>query len=370
MRKLVLTCGVIASLGGSVAAAQAVLEPDAVPAEQRAAAVTNKDWKVPRTSWGHPNLEGVWTTDDMHSVPRERPEEFGMRQHLTAEEFTKRAAADADHRDNILNRASYAANSVGSRTFGYTSQIIDPPNGRIPPMNETGLARSRGAADMGSYGTGPFDDFDDLHLYDRCLTRGVIGSASYSGYGNGLRIVQNPSAVVISYEMLPETRIIALDGRPHAQKNLRQWMGNARGRWEGDTLVVETRNLTDKTVATRTTGIPHSDAIVITERLRRVDPEMIEYVATVNDPLTYTAPFTVRMMWTSQPGYEIYEYSCHEGNTAVASALGGERLFEQHVREAIERGEKPPERLPSQPGLDPLPEDDSVFLNINRGETD
>jgi hypothetical protein len=367
---LPLVCGaVFFAAASSVLAQTEAIVVDPVPAEDRAAAVVDpKNWKAPKTSWGHPNLEGVWTTDDMHSVPRERAEEFGMRQKLTPEEFAKRAASDAEHRDNILNKVSWAANSLGTRTFGYTSQIIDPPNGRIPPMNETGLARSRGAADLGSYGPGPFDTFEDLHLYDRCMTRGVIGSSSYSGYGNGLRISQSPDSVAISYEMLPETRVIMLGDRPHAQDNIRLWMGNARGYWDGDTLVVETRNLTDKTVATRTTGIRHSEAMVITERLTRVDPEMIEYVATLNDPLTYTAPFTVRMMWTSQPGYEIYEYSCHEGNTAVSSALGGERNYEQRVRDAIARGEPIPERLPSAPGLDPLPKDDSVFININRGE--
>jgi hypothetical protein len=108
--------------------------------------------------------------------------------------------------------------------------------------------------------------------------------------------------------------------------------------------------------------------MTLTERLRRLDPEMLEYVVTVNDPLTYTAPFTIRMMWTTQPGYEIYEYSCHEANRAVSGGLGGERNYEQRVREAVAKGEAPPERLPSQPNLAPLPEDREVFININEGE--
>jgi hypothetical protein len=347
---------------------EAVLQLDTVPAEDLAAAVVDPEWEVPRTSWGHPNLEGIWTTDDMNSVPRERPEEFGLRATLTAAEFAERAVSDFESRENVLNRSSYSPMSVGSRTFGYTSQVIDPPNGRLPPMNATGLARARGAADQGSYGPGPFDTFEDLHLYDRCITRGIIGSASYSGYGNALRIVQSPDTVTIGYEMLAETRVIQLDGRPHAQENIRQYLGNSRGHWEGDTLVVETRNLTDKTNATRTTGVRHSTEMKITERLTRVDPEMIEYVATLDDPLTYTQPFTIRMMWTTQPGYVIYEYSCHEGNTAVRSSLGGEREYERRVQEAIARGETPPERIASQPGLDPLPDDESAFININLGE--
>ncbi len=116
--------------------------PAAVPTEDTAAAVADRNWKVPRTSWGDPHLEGVYSTDDMRSVPRDRPEEFGTREKLTPEEFAKRAQEDAEQRDRILNKSSYSSNSVGSRTFGWTSQVIDPPNGRIPPMNETGLARA------------------------------------------------------------------------------------------------------------------------------------------------------------------------------------------------------------------------------------
>jgi hypothetical protein len=342
--------------------------PDAVPAEDRAAAMVDREWEVPRTSWGHPSFEGIWSTDDMRSVPRDRPEQFGNREKMTDDEFAARAQSDAEERDRVLNRAAYAATSVGSRTFGWTSQIIDPPDGRMPPLNETGLARAR-PSDRGSYGPGPFDTFEDFHLYDRCITRGIMGSTFAVIYGNGLQIVQNPDSVVISYEMLADARVVRLGGRPHADDAIRQYLGNSRGWWEGDTLVIETRNLTDKTsIGGNGIGVRHSDQMVITERLTRVDPEMILYVATVEDPLTYTAPFTVRMMWTSQPGYEIFEYSCHEGNTAIRSGLGGERLYEREVAEALARGEPPPERLPSQPFLDRLPEDESAFININRGE--
>lgn len=352
--------------------AMAQLEVDTIPAEDRAAANRDPNWQVPRTSWGHPSLEGVWSTDDMRSVPRSRPEEFGTRQRLTPEEFAERAARDADTRDRILNRTAYSSinssNSVGSRTFGWTSQMIDPPNGRMPEMNETGKARAR-PSDRGTYGPGPFHVFEDLHLYDRCITRGILGTSFAVIYGNGLRITQNPDSVVISYEMLPESRIIRLDGRPHAQESIRQYLGNSRGHWEGDTLVVTTKNLTDKTsIGGNGIGTRHSKEMVITERLTRVDPEMIEYIVTVEDPLTYTAPFSHRMMFTTQPGYIIYEYACHEGNTSVRSALGGERRFEQDVAEAIAKGEPPPERHPSQPRLDALPEDESLYINLNRGE--
>jgi hypothetical protein len=358
----------LASLCASTALAQASIEPSTTPAEDTAAAVLDSKWRPPRTSWGHPSLEGVYSTDDMRSVPRERPEAMGTREKLTAEEFAERAKADAADRNQVLNESSYSARSVGSRTFGWTSQLIDPPNGRLPAMTEAGLAGA-GAWDRGTFGPGPFDGFDDFTSYDRCLSRGVLGSAFNVVYGNGMRIAQTPDAVVISYEMLTDSRVIYLDGRPHPQDDLRQWMGSSRGRWEGDTLVVETRNLNGRNgLGGNGNGTRFSTSLTLTERFTRVDPQMVEYVVTAHDPVAYTAPFTYRMMWTMQPGYEIFEYSCHEGNRAVAGALGGERNYEQRVREALAKGEAPPERVPSSANLGRLPEDDSTFININRNE--
>jgi len=349
--------------------AQTPIVKSTVPAEDTAAAYRDPSWEPPRTSWGDPDLSGVWTTDDMQSVPRDRPEEFGTREKLTPAEFEERAAADADRWDAVLNRDQYSANSVGSRTFGWTSQVIDPPNGRTPEMNATGLARAR-LADRGTYGPGPFNTFEDFHLYDRCITRGMMGSVFSTIYGNGLRIAQNPDSVAISYEMLPDTRVIHLDGRPQVQDNIRQYMGTSVGHWEGDTLVVETTNFTDKTsIGGNGIGIRHSEELKVSERIRRVDPEMIEYVATVDDPLTYTAPWTIRIMFTSQPGYEIFEYSCHERNRAVSGGLGGERNYEERAARALARGEPLPPRVAlDNVGREDLPEDESAFIDINAGE--
>jgi hypothetical protein len=353
---------------GASTAAQVPIVVATEPAEDTAAAVADPNWKVPRTSWGHPSLEGVYSTDDMRGVPRDRPEEMGTREKLTPEEFAARAKSDADERDRVLNKSSYSSNSVGSRTFGWTSQIVDPANGRMPPLSAEGQARSR-PQDRGSYGAGPFDTFEDFHLYDRCITRGILGSSFAVVYGNGVRIAQSPDSVVISYEMLADSRVIPLVERPHAQDSLKQYLGNSRGYWEGDTLVVETKNFNGKTsIGGNGIGTRHSDRMTLTERLTRVDPEMVEYRATINDPLTYTAPWTVRMMWTTQPGYEIFEYSCHEANRAIAGGLGGERNYEQRVREAQAKGLPIPERLASQPNLSPLPTEDSAFININREE--
>src|SRR5690606_13713516 len=149
--------------------------------------------------------------------------------------------------------------------------------------------------------------------YDRCITRGVLVSTLPVISGTGMRIVQTPGAVAISYEMIHDTRIIHLDGRPALDPAMRQYMGSSRGRFEGNTLVVETGNFTDATsIGPNGNGTRHSNSLTVVERFTRVDPEMIEYVATVSDPIAYAALFTLRLMITTQPNYEVFEYSCHE----------------------------------------------------------
>jgi hypothetical protein len=347
------------------------VEPSAarsVPAETTAAKVKDPRWRAPRTSWGEPSFEGVWSTDDMRSVPTQRPPNFGERATLTAEEFRERARRDEGGADAAANRETFLRNEWGTRTFGYTSLVVDPPNGQVPPMTPAGLARA-GERDRGTFGNGVFNTFEDFTLYDRCLTRGVLGSTLPVIYGNGLRIIQNPGVIAISYEMIHDTRIIPIDSeRPHLDEDIRQWMGNARGHWEGDTLVVETRNFTDETsIGANGNGTRHSDAMVLTERFTRVDPDMIEYIATVNDPVAYTAPFTFRLMITTQPNYETFEYSCHEGNGAVGHSLSGERAFEKEVADAIARGEKPPERTVGM-GIYGRPREGADVFDINAGE--
>jgi hypothetical protein len=318
-----------------------------VPAESMAASVTDPNWTAPRTAWGHPDLQGVWTSDDMRGVPRDLPAEFAGRDSLTEEEFLARAReAERGRQSALYEQTASARFEVGVRTFGFTSLVIEPENRRMPPMTEAGLARADPSRDRGTFGPGPFDTAaEDFTLYDRCITRGVIGSILPVIYGNGLRIVQSPDHVAISYEMIHDTRIIALDGRPRPRDELRQYMGIPRGHWDGDTLVIETANFTDETsIGGNGNGVRHSDQMKLTERLTRIDPEMIEYIARVDDPVTYTAPFTFRLVITSQPGYELYEYNCHEGNRAVMLALSGERAYERRVAEAAEQGLPAPPR--------------------------
>jgi hypothetical protein len=231
--------------------------------------------------------------------------------------------------------------------------VVDPPNGQMPAMTAAGKARAANR-DAGTFGPGPFDTFEDFTLYDRCITRGVVGSILPVLYGNGVRILQTPTEVVLSYEMVHDTRVIPVDpstgsGSPAAESRgdgraplgsaIKQYMGSSRGHWEGDTLVIETSRFTDRTsIGPNGNGTRHSDQMKMTEWLTRIDPQMIDYRIRVEDPVTYAAPFTLRLTITSQPGYEMYEYSCHEGNGAVKYALSAERQYERQVAEAKAKG--------------------------------
>ena len=307
----------------------------AIPAETTAAKVRDPHWKAPRTSWGHPDLEGIWTSDDMRGIPTARPANQVGRESLTPEEFARRAGGDEASRDRAVNEETILRNEFGVRTFGYTSFIVDPPDGHMPAMTPAGLARRKAVEGIGTFGTRPFNTFEDFTLYDRCITRGVPGSVMPVLYGNGLRIVQTPNEVVISYEMVHDTRVVPLDNRGSLASNIKQYIGDARGHWEGDTLVIETANFTDKTSVGN--GL-HSDRLKLTEWFTRIDPQMIDYRFRVEDPATFVEPFTMRLTITQQPGYEMYEYSCHEGNTAVFQALSGERAYERLVAEARAKG--------------------------------
>jgi len=333
--------GILVIVGGIAAAAQ--VKPSAlraVPAETTAAKAKDPSWSPPRTAWGHPDLEGIWTSDDMRGIPTARPASQADRESLTPEEFARRAGGDETFRDRAVNQETFLRNEFGVRTFGYTSFIVDPRDGHMPVLTERGLARSKARGGVGTFGTRPFNGFDDFSLYDRCITRGVGGIFPVL-YGNGLLIAQTPDEVVISYEMVHDTRVIPLDGRPHVPRAITEYMGDARGHWESDTLVVETTNFTG---TVDFFGVPHSDQATLTERFTRIDPQMIDYRLRLDDPITLSAPVTFRLTITQQPNYQLYEYSCHEGNTAVSSALGGERAYEREVADAVAKGLPVPPR--------------------------
>ena len=339
--------GLSLAIAGTLNAAAQNAAPPTVPAEQTAAAARERNWKPPKFSWGAPNLEGTFTSRDMQAIPFERPEAMGTRQFLTPEEFKARAtsgpggfAAFVDQQSENASRIAISAldsTERGTRVFGYTSYVIEPLNGRLPPMTDEGQRRPRG----GGQANGPFFTTEDFSYYDRCITRGITGSIMPSLYGDAMRIVHSPNEVAITYEMLHDTRVIPLDGRAQASAGVRQYMGSSVGHFEGNTLVVETTNLTDVLPVGR---MPHSEDLKLTERFTRIDPDMIDYVVTVNDPRTYTAPWTFRMTLTTQPGYEVLEYSCHEGNNFIRTALRAEQQYQQKVADAKAKGQPIPER--------------------------
>ena len=270
----------------------------------------------------------------MRGVPMSRPPQFGTRLYLSDEEFANRAKQRATARDVDNARTGTFRNEEGTRSFSYTSMVIEPADGRVPAITPEARARRR-PGDQGSFGVGPWDKVQDFSLYDRCITRGMIGSWMPAVYGNGARIIQTPDSVVIGYEMVHDTRVIPLDGRQHLSPALKQLMGDSRAHYEGDTLVIESSNFTDRT---NLGGARHSESLKITERFTRIDPEMIDWEVHVEDPATFAAPWTMRLTVTRQPGYEIYEYGCHEGNNAMRNALSAERAYEKAVEEAKAKG--------------------------------
>ncbi len=338
-----LSTGIVGTMNASAQDAAA----QAVPAEQTAAAATKRNWRPPRFSWGHANLEGTFTSRDMGGIHMQRPDKFGTRQFLSAEEFRERLTAGPSGFAAFVTQQSEDASRIelsaldstetGTRVFGYTSYVIEPENGKVPPFTEEGRRRQ---AD-GGQANGPFFTTEDFSYYDRCISRGVTGSIMPSLYGDAMRIIQSPTEIAISYEMLHDTRVIPLDGRAQASAGVRQYMGSSVGHFEGDTLVVETTNFTDELAVGR---MPHSEDLKLTERFTRIDPDMIDYVVTVEDPRTYTAPWTFRLTLTTQPGYEVLEYSCHEGNNFIRTALRAEQQFQQRVADAKAKGEPIPER--------------------------
>ena len=208
-------------------------------------------WQPPRTAWGHPNLTGAWTSDSVHGIPRERPVAQGNRVFVTEDEYTERVAREEKTRQSAYNASGAGTGGRdralrGDTTFRLTSLIVSPANGRMPAITPFGESR-RAPRDRGSFGEGPFNTFEDFTLYDRCITRGIVGSVMPVPYGNGNVILQTPDQFVISYEMIHDTRAVPLDGRPHIAASLRQYLGDSRGSWQGDTLVVETTNFTDRT---------------------------------------------------------------------------------------------------------------------------
>jgi hypothetical protein len=316
------------------------------------APASKKAWTALRTAWGAPDLQGVWTSDDARSVPMQRPPQFGERKLLTDDEFAERKRRDDETRGDTRAGAGTFVGEVGTRTVRQTSLVVDPPDGRTPAL--TADAQAKAAATALLRGRLP-QTWEDRSISDRCITRGIL-AALPALYGNGLRIVQNPAYVAISYEMIHETRVVPLDGRPHLPKNVRLYVGDPRGHWEGDALVVDTSNFNDKTVVGQTQT---SELLHVTERFTRVSADTIQYEATIEDRRTWARPWTVTVPLSTQPGYQIFPYECHEGNFALRNILSAARAEERATADAIRNGTTPPEPTAWQGNTGLLPDDPS-----------
>jgi hypothetical protein len=315
-----------------------------------AAAATN--WTSPKTAWGDPDLQGVWTGDDSIGVPFERPRRYGNRKLLTDEEYAERQKENdlisSSVQAGIIPNAGYWVEHEGvdaqpyasnwteyaRRTSRQTSLIVDPEDGHFSPLTPQ-AANQRAAAIFASRRKPRPESWEDLSMYARCICRGVLGSMLPVIYGNGTEILQAPGLVAIRYEMIHETRIIPIDPpdhpRPHLPARIRTYMGDPRGHWEGNTLVVETTNFIGGRlgIGDNGGGIRYSEDLRLVERFTRMNENAIQYEATVNDPKTFTAPWTVAFPITHESGYQIFEYACHEGNYSMANVLSAARAEEK-----------------------------------------
>jgi hypothetical protein len=312
------------------------------PALGQAAKATSaaKNWTQPKTPWGDPDLQGTWTSDDCIGTPMQRPANLGDKLYLTEEDLAKRQEQLAKQKQTDLTETVAENQRVGTgppahwgerarRPCRQTSLIVDPPNGRMPDLLPE--AKTRPVPEGAGNNNPKADSWEDFSWYIRCISRGVTGSIFPVIYGNGQQIVQGPGYVTILQEMVHEARVIPTDGRPHESQNIRSYMGDPRGHWEGNTLVVETTNfLGNRTgIGLNGGGTPTSDALKLTERYTRIGANEMRYEVTIDDPKTYVKPFKVAFPLTEEPGYQNFEYACHEGNYAMFDSLSGARAVEK-----------------------------------------
>ena len=312
------------------------------PAASSAGRAGRQTYNVPRTPWGDPDLEGKWPGSLASGIPLQRAESVGTRNTLNDAEFADRVAQAEHQKDQDLADFDFEHPSIAFGVVGggqsppqhwfersapqrQASLIVDPPNGRLPAM--TPAAQQR-VAERRARENGDTASYTDLTLTERCITRGLTGSVLPGGYNNGNQIVQSPGYVTFVNEMIHEARIVPLDGRPHRSPAIRTYLGDSRGHWEGDTLVVETTNFLDRTgVGMNGTGA--SGAMKITERFTRTSATTLDYSLTINDPTTWTAPFTIRFDLGRDDRYGMFEYACHEGNYALPNIMSGQRVQER-----------------------------------------
>src|SRR5688572_8732039 len=320
--------------------------------------VYGQSWTPRRTPWGDPDIQGNYSNKYEQGTPFERPSEFEGRrlEDIKGDELAtliKQRAVEVLLNAPFTGGDPVAGNFGGAPAFYDRFEaakgsrpwfVVDPPDGRVPAMTPAGQKASAARAAARTAlrrGRGPADSFTDRSLYDRCITRGLPGSMMPANYGNSYRIVQSPGYVAITYEMVHETRVIPLDGRPAPARAIRSYMGEARGRWEGHTLVVETTNFRDEPNYRGS----NPETVRFIERFTPTSADKVEWSFTVDDPSTWPRPWTFAMPLTRNDEEAVLEYACHEGNLAMPHLLSAARAEEKAAaaggRTGAERTERP-----------------------------
>ncbi|HTR00814.1 MAG TPA: hypothetical protein VMH83_12520 [Candidatus Acidoferrum sp.] len=305
------------------------------------------DYTPPKTAWGEPDIRGSWPINHLISVPLVRPTQYGDHAQMSDDEYAKAQAATKARDSRFQDGAIPAADAAGQQ-LRQTSLIVDPPNGQFPALTDYGKKLQE--AMHGSYRTDQtvFDKVEDFSSWDRCITRGMPVSMEPRNYNNGIRIFQAPGYVIISLEMAHEARVIPTTPTAPLAPAIKQWMGESRGHWEGNTLVVETTNFGHGLITGMTSsGVPGSppaklypstDNMKIVERFTRTGAKSMDFEMTVIDPeVLATKSFKVAYPMLLDNSYEMYEYACHEGNTAVRNYIETSRYERAHP------GEKKPD---------------------------
>ena len=325
---------------GAAALVVSVAGLTAVPVAAQTRTVKPRTYSPPRTPWGDPDIAGAFTNNDESLIPFERPAQFEGRrlEDITPAELEQLRDQRSDQREEAdRNRAEFRSPIHWFENFFPQNSrawlVTDPPDGKVPP--QTDEARQRAAARaQARAGRGPADSYEDRSLYDRCISRGLPGSMMPAIYGNAYEIHQGPGYVAIRYEMVNETRIIPLDGRPHLNENIHFYMGDARGHWDGNTLVVETTNFNPRTAYRGS-----SEHLKLVERFKPVAPNILEWSSTFEDPHTWTRPWTFAMNLTKKDASQRpFEYACHEGNYGMVGILLAGRADDKAAAEAAKKG--------------------------------
>src|SRR5262245_54747110 len=353
-----LSAGTLAILIASLSAAFVPVTGQAQTSGAATWTPPKATYSPPRTPWGDPDLQGVW--DYQSRIPMQRPAQFKDKPTLTGAELAQLAKTPPNQDScGVGTRKDVACTpeqlaDIGAynefwnnRNFladNRTSLIVDPPDGRFPPMMpEAQRRQAEIQKTIGTFDRQRYDSWEDFPTVTRCIAEHTPNGPQ--GYNSGTLITQSPGWIVIFRERL-DTRIIPLDKRPHIDQHIRQWNGDSRGWWEGSTLVVETTNFTDKQIigggagSTIPTGIPFGNMQLL-ERWVPVSATRMDYYATITDPTVWTRPWTFMLPWERDDAYTLLEYACHEANISIGNSLRGEGLLDKRAAEQTAKGKQP-----------------------------